>query len=86
MSGPMITSIAADWLASYVGGIITGRCSARDLNHSVLIVGYGDENGTPYFIVKNSWGSGWGEGGYFRMQANVCCMGFCGGGNCQAYR
>lgn len=83
MSGPMITSIASSGLSGYTGGIITDMCSARNLDHTVMIVGYGEENGLSYYIVKNSWGEGFGEGGYFRMQANVCCLGFCGGGNCK---
>ncbi len=84
MSGPMITSIASSGLAGYNGGIITGMCYARNIDHTVLMVGYGEENGIPYYIMKNSWGPQFGEGGYFRMQANVCCLGFCGGGNCKA--
>ena len=45
--------------------------SRRDVNHAVLAVGYGTEEGFDDYIVKNSWGSEWGESGFFKIQRGV---------------
>jgi len=64
---PISIGIDADYWGSYTSGVFCGTCgTARD--HAMLVVGYGtDPTGGPYWIVKNSWGTGWGESGYIRL-------------------
>jgi len=64
---PTSVAIEADQSAFqfYSGGIFTAACG-QQLDHGVLAVGYVD-TGTKYWIVKNSWGTSWGEQGYMRM-------------------
>ncbi|KAE8707212.1 putative pentatricopeptide repeat-containing protein [Hibiscus syriacus] len=54
----------------YHSGIFTGTCGYQ-LNHGAAVVGYGEDRHNKYWLVKNSWGTSWGESGYIRMQRQV---------------
>ena len=65
----------------YSKGIYNDSQCAGELDHGVLVVGYGeDDNNVSYWLVKNSWGPNWGENGYIRMLRNVTnnTNGMCG--------
>ena len=68
-NGAVQTSIAArdDSFKHYTGGIYDG-CSSNNTNHGMVIVGYDEEDGEKYWILKNSWGTKWGEDGYMRVK------------------
>ncbi|XP_054458258.1 procathepsin L [Anoplopoma fimbria] len=71
--GPITVAMDADHASFlfYSSGIYDEpQCNPNNLSHAVLLVGYGSEGGQDYWIIKNSWGSSWGEGGYMRMVRN----------------
>ncbi|CAN6553174.1 unnamed protein product [Malus baccata var. baccata] len=56
----------------YSGGVFTGDDCGTELNHAVTIIGYGTtEDGTPYWLIKNSWSDTWGENGYMKILRNA---------------
>lgn len=80
------TSVAIDASSAtfqlYSSGIYDDpSCSAYDVNHAVGCVGFGKENDVKYWIVRNQWGTSWGEKGYIRMiwdnnQCGIATMAF----------
>merc|ERR1712232_153896 len=73
---PVSVAIEADKSAFqlYRSGILDNAGCGTNLDHGVLVVGYGTGSGKDYWKVKNSWGASWGEEGYIRMvrNANQC--------------
>lgn len=68
--GPISVAIDAENIRHYEGGIFDKFFCGFSLNHGVLAVGYGTQNNHDYWIVKNSWGDGWGDKGYIKMTRN----------------
>ena len=79
---PVAVAIEADtrYFQSYSGGILDSTSCGTNLDHAVEIVGYGSQNGVDYWIVRNSWSSSWGEGGYVRIKktSSTNDIGICG--------
>ena len=65
----------------YQSGVVTSPSCGTTLNQALLIVGYGTENGIPYWLCKNSWGTSWGNAGYIKIGRNLTASagpGICG--------
>jgi len=78
---PVSVAIEADQpvFQNYKSGVLNSAACGTNLDHGVLAVGYGSDGSTPYWLVKNSWGSSWGESGYIRIFRNSGAgKGICG--------
>jgi C1A family cysteine protease len=69
--------VATEW-SSYTGGVFSSSdcsSSAFKLDHAIQLVGYNAEASTPYWIVRNSWDTTWGEDGYIYLEMGVNACG-----------
>ena len=68
--GPVSAGIDSTQMDNYIGGIYPATMCSTDIDHAVTIVGYT----TNAWIIKNSWGPGWGDNGYLYLERgkNAC--------------
>merc|ERR1719277_2763426 len=66
--GPVAVSVAADKWFDYESGIFNGCGKDSVIDHAVTAIGYGEEDGHKYWLIQNSWGVDWGEGGHIRLE------------------
>ena len=80
MTGPASVAIEADQFSfqMYKSGVLTSEDCGTTLDHGVLAVGYGTEDGKDYYLVKNPWGSKWGDKGFIKIGAQADGPGICG--------
>merc|ERR1712046_8765 len=70
---------SSSWFQHYRSGIFDSAACGSDTDHLVGLVGYGkSDDGKAYFILRNSWGLGWGEQGYMRLKDEGDGDGICG--------
>jgi len=70
LEGPIAITVAAGKWQLYSHGVFSGGIFGScgfELDHGVQLVGYGSESGKDYWVVRNSWGAGWGEEGFIRI-------------------
>lgn len=74
--GPLSICVDAEYWQDYAGGVMGAwQCAwINRLDHCVQLVGYNMDASTPYWLVRNSWGTDWGEKGYIRLGYGYCLM------------
>jgi len=75
-TSPFSICVDASRWSSYRGGVMTANQCGRNIDHCVQLVGYDETGAQKFWIVRNSWGTGWGESGYIRlaMGTDTCAM------------
>jgi len=76
--GAVIAAVQAEGAFSeYSSGVFAGCDADTSIDHAITVVGYGTEDGVDYWLIKNSWGSDWGEDGYIKLKRGVgmCSIG-----------
>ncbi len=76
--GPVSVSVRSNWAMQTYGGGIFNACETGTVNHSVVLVGWDDNQGeNGVWFLRNSWGTGWGEdGGYMRIPYDCSNIGY----------
>ena len=76
--GPLMAAVDASQktFESYQNGVVQSPDSDNNADHAIVIVGYGVENGIPFWNILNSWGSSYGNNGFIKIEAgkNVCAI------------
>ncbi len=86
LSGSAHVKAAHKMLMNLITGVFD-KCTSQSINHAIIVVGYGTDaaSGKKYWLVRNSWGTGWGAGGYIKLFRgnNQCGIGnFCYAAKC----
>lgn len=69
--GPIVCGMqVTSRFETYKGGIYSQRVIFPTVNHAISVVGWGKEKGVEFWVVRNSWGTRFGEEGYFRIVIN----------------
>lgn len=76
--GPVAISVSADAWHEYGGGIFDGCINDVVVDHAVTLYGYGEDAGTKYWLIRNTWGPDWGENGFIRMLRHKDGETYCG--------
>ena len=73
--GPVTCGIDSSYILNYSGGVFQTNATEYKIDHAVSIVGWGVENGTKYWWVRNSWGTHWGNAGFFKIVRGINHLG-----------